>query len=74
MRTFFPGNGNHILSASVLLGIMILPTIITISEAALRAVPKSYYEGALALGATHEESIFFLVLPAAKSGFLLRLY
>lgn len=68
MRTFFPGNGNHILSASVLLGIMILPTIITISEAALRAVPKSYYEGALALGATHEESIFFLVLPAAKSG------
>lgn len=68
--TIFPGNGNHIVTASVLLGIMILPTIITISEVALRAVPKSYYEGALALGATHEESVFFLILPAAKSGVL----
>ena len=47
---------------------MILPTIISVSEAAIRAVPNSYYEGALALGATHERSVFFAVLPAAKSG------
>lgn len=68
MRNVFPGNGSSILTASVLLGIMVLPTIIGISEAALRAVPNHYYEGALALGATHERSIFFVVLPAAKSG------
>lgn len=58
------------LTASVLLGIMILPTIINLSESALNAVPDSYYEGALALGATHERSVFFAVLPAAKSGIL----
>ncbi|HHX60895.1 MAG TPA: phosphate ABC transporter permease subunit PstC [Epulopiscium sp.] len=68
MRTVFPGNGNSILTASVLLGIMVLPTIVGISEAAMRAVPNNYYEGALALGSTHERSIFFVVLPAAKSG------
>lgn len=68
MRKVFPGNGSSILTASILLGIMVLPTIIGISEAALRAVPKHYYEGALALGATHERSVFFVVLPAAKSG------
>lgn len=68
IRKAFPGNGSNILTASILLGIMILPTIIGISEAAMRAVPKHYYEGALALGATHERSIFFTVLPAAKSG------
>ena len=58
------------LTASVLLGIMILPTIISVSESAIRAVPASYYEGALALGASHERSIFFVVLPAAKSGIM----
>lgn len=68
IRKAFLGNGSNILTASILLGIMILPTIIGISEAAMRAVPKHYYEGALALGATHERSIFFTVLPAAKSG------
>ncbi len=68
IRQFFPGNGSSILTASILLGIMILPTIIGISEAALKAVPQSYHEGALALGATKERSIFFNVLPAAKSG------
>lgn len=47
---------------------MILPTIISVAEASLRAVPEQYYEGALALGATHERSVFFTVLPAAKSG------
>lgn len=64
------GNGNSLLTASVLLGIMILPTIITVSESAIRAVPGSYYEGGIALGATHEKSVFFIVLPAAKSGIL----
>jgi len=66
----FGGNGSSILSASILLGIMILPTIIGISESAIRSVPESYYEGALALGASHERSVFFAVLPAAKSGIL----
>ena len=47
---------------------MILPTIIGVSESAIRAVPGSYYEGSLALGATHERSVFRVVLPAAKSG------
>ncbi|WRS26544.1 phosphate ABC transporter permease subunit PstC [Oscillospiraceae bacterium MB08-C2-2] len=64
----FRGNGSSILTASVLLGIMILPTIITVSESAIRAVPENYYEGGLALGATHERSVFFVTLPAAKSG------
>ncbi|MDD6174568.1 MAG: phosphate ABC transporter permease subunit PstC [Firmicutes bacterium] len=67
-NSFDKGDGMCILTASVLLGIMILPTIIGVSEAAIRAVPQSYYEGALALGATHERSVFFTVLPAAKSG------
>ena len=70
IRELFPGNGSSILTASILLGIMILPTIVGISESAIRAVPSHYYEGALALGATHERSIFFTVLPAAKSGIL----
>ncbi|HPJ76463.1 MAG TPA: ABC transporter permease subunit, partial [Clostridia bacterium] len=56
--------------ASIVLGIMILPTIIGMSEAAIRAVPDSYYEGSLALGASHERSVFFSMLPAAKSGIL----
>ncbi len=68
VRQNFGGSGASILAASILLGIMILPTIISVSEAALRAVPNSYYEGALALGATHERSVFFAVLPAATSG------
>ncbi|MGN1031758.1 MAG: phosphate ABC transporter permease subunit PstC [Butyricicoccaceae bacterium] len=66
----FGGNGQGVLTASILLGIMILPTIIGGSEAAIRAVPESYYEGSLALGATHERSVFFAMLPAAKSGIL----
>ena len=70
VRNIFGGNGNSILTASLLLGIMILPTIIGVSESAIRAVPDSYYEGSLALGASHERSVFFTVLPAAKSGIL----
>ncbi|MDD2553666.1 MAG: phosphate ABC transporter permease subunit PstC [Desulfotomaculaceae bacterium] len=68
IRGIFGGRGTSMLAASILLGIMILPTIITISESALNAVPKSYYEGALALGATHERAVFRIILPAAKSG------
>ena len=68
VREVFGGTGSSLLTACVLLGMMILPTIITVSESALNAVPASYYEGALALGATHERSVFHVVLPAAKSG------
>lgn len=68
VRNVFGGTGNSILTASLLLGIMILPTIITVSKAALDAVPGNYYEGARALGATHEQSVLKVVLPAAKSG------
>lgn len=64
----FGGNGSSMLTASLILGMMILPTIIGLTESALRAVPGQYYEGAVALGATHERAIFRVVLPAAKSG------
>lgn len=70
MQDLFGGSGKGILTASLLLGIMILPTIITVSKTSLDAVPDSYYEGSLALGATHERSVFYAVLPAAKSGVL----
>lgn len=62
--------GVSLLAAAILLGIMILPTVINLSESSIRAVPESYYEGALALGATHERSVFYVMLPAAKSGLL----
>lgn len=68
IREHFKSNGQSILCATILLGIMILPTIIGASEPAIRAVERSYYEGALALGATHERSVFTVVVPAAKSG------
>lgn len=68
VRNTFGGRGLSVLTASVLLGLMILPTIIGVSESAIRAVPQSYYEGGLALGASHERSVFFTILPAAKSG------
>lgn len=70
IRTTWGGNGSSILTASILLGIMILPTIIAVSESAIRAVPQSYYEGAIALGASHERSIFCVLLPAASSGII----
>ena len=70
VRETLGGSGTSIFTASILLGIMILPTIIGVSEAAIRAVPNSYYEGALALGATHERSVFFTIVPAAKSGIM----
>ena len=69
LMVIVPGtSGKGLLTASLLLGIMILPTIIGTAEPAIRAVPRSYYEGSLALGATHERSTFSAVVPAAKSG------
>lgn len=68
VREVFGGRGKSVLTASILLGLMILPTIIGVSETSIRAVPNSYYEGSLALGASHERSVFFAILPAAKSG------
>ncbi|WP_164682274.1 phosphate ABC transporter permease subunit PstC [Streptococcus hyointestinalis] len=70
VRNNFGGYGMGVLTASILLGIMILPTIITVSESALQAVPSSYYDGAVALGASHERSVFFVMVPAAKRGIL----
>ena len=64
----FGGNGSSILTASLLLGMMILPTIIGLTESSLRAVPSAYYEGGVALGATKERTVFKVILPAAKSG------
>ncbi len=70
MQRLFGGGGKSVLTAGILLGIMILPTIIEISESSIRAVPNSYYEGSLALGATHERSVYRAVVPAAKSGIM----
>ncbi|HZK00384.1 MAG TPA: phosphate ABC transporter permease subunit PstC [Tissierellaceae bacterium] len=64
------GTGMNIITASILLGIMILPTIIGLSESSIRAVPESYYEGSVALGASHERTVMTVLLPAAKSGVL----
>ena len=68
VRDVFGGKGYSMLTASIMLALMILPTVIGVAEAAIRAVPESYYEGSLALGASHERSVFFAVFPAARSG------
>lgn len=70
IRVYFGGNGLSLLAGSIILAIMILPTVISISEDAIRAVPKEYKEGSLALGATHWQTINHVILPAAKSGIL----
>ena len=72
IRILFQGktNGSSILTSSILLGMMILPTIIGVTESSIRTVPKAYFEGALALGATKERSIFTVMIPAAKSGIM----
>ena len=70
VRSWWGGTGMTVFTASVLLGIMILPTIIGLSESSLRTVPASYYQGSIALGATHERSLVRVVVPAAKSGIL----
>jgi phosphate transport system permease protein len=68
VRETFGGNGSSILTASMLLGIMILPTVIGITESSLRAAPGELYDNAVALGASHERAVFGVILPAAKSG------
>ena len=68
IRQTLGGSGLSILAAAIILGIMILPTIVTVSRAALDAVPENYYEGALALGARHERCVFRVLVPAAASG------
>lgn len=70
IRTEMAGRGLSLLAASVLLGIMILPTVVTVSKNALDAVPESYYQGAVAVGASHERAVFTVVVPAAASGIL----
>lgn len=70
IRYFFGGSGTSILAASIVLAIMILPTIVSVSETSLRALPSMYFEGSLALGACKERSVFFAELPAAKSGII----
>ncbi|XJS10349.1 phosphate ABC transporter permease subunit PstC [Aerococcaceae bacterium WGS1372] len=69
-RELMGGTGMNIVTASVLLGIMILPTIIGLSEASLRAIPKEYYSASIGLGATHDRSVMNVIVPAAKSGIL----
>ncbi len=68
VRNHLGGPGLSILSGSVILGFMILPTIISISEDSLRAIPPSYKAGGLALGATHWQTIWRVLIPAARSG------
>jgi phosphate transport system permease protein len=68
IRIYMGGPGLSILAGSLVLGFMILPTIITISEDALKALPPSYKAGALALGATHWQTIWRVLIPAARSG------
>ena len=70
VKETFGGNGNSMLTACILLAMMILPTIILQAESAIRAVPESYFEGSLALGATREASVLRTVVPAARSGIL----
>ncbi|MCH4891275.1 phosphate ABC transporter permease subunit PstC [Acidaminobacter sp. JC074] len=66
----FRNGGNSLLAVIIILGIMILPTIINISSYAIKTVPKEYKEGSLALGATKMQTIFKVLLPAARSGIL----
>ena len=69
-RTLFGGTGYNLLSASIVLAIMTLPTIINVTEVSLRAVPSELREGSLALGATHWQTIVKVLVPAARSGII----
>ena len=69
-NTFNLPKGQSLLAVIIVLAIMMLPTIISVATTAIRAVPKSYKEGSLALGASHIETTFKVVVPAAKSGIL----
>ena len=68
LANFAPNNGSGLLATSLILGIMIMPTVVSLSKTSLEAVPKSYYEGALALGSTHSQAVFGTVTEAASSG------
>lgn len=68
IQKYTPADGKSVLTGSILLGIMVLPTIISIADASLKQVPRELVEGSLALGATMERSIMKVALPAAKSG------
>jgi len=70
VRELFGGTGYCVLTASIILAVMILPTVINISEVSIRAVPRDYKEGSLALGATHWQTIAKVLLPAARSGII----
>ena len=64
------GSGSSVLAASIVLAVMVLPTITSISEDAIRALPRTYKEGALALGATHWQTIWRVLVPAARRGIM----
>ena len=68
IRQYLGGPGLSILAGSIILGIMVLPTVISITEVSLLALPRQYKEGALALGMTHWQTIRSVLLPSAKSG------
>ncbi|MBQ8308673.1 MAG: phosphate ABC transporter permease subunit PstC [Clostridia bacterium] len=68
LALFAPNNGTGLLATSIILGVMILPTVVSLSRTSLEAVPRAYYEGAVALGATHTQAVFKTVVPAARSG------
>lgn len=70
IRTHMGGPGLSVLAASLILGIMVLPTVISISTDAIAAVPNSYREGALALGATRWQSVYMVIVKAARSGII----
>lgn len=67
---YLGGPGNSLLAVNIMLGIMILPTIVNISTTSIRAVPTEYKEASLAMGASHIQTIFKVILPAARSGIL----
>ena len=68
LATVAPNNGSGLLATSIILGIMILPTVVSLSKTSLEAVPRSFYEGSVAMGATHSQTVFRVMSPAAKSG------
>lgn len=68
LANFAPNNGSGLLATSLILGIMIMPTVVSLSKTSLEAVPRAYYEGALALGSTHSQTVFGTITKAAKSG------
>lgn len=70
VRNYLGGSGFSIISTSIVLGVMILPTVISISYDAITSVPRAYREGSLAMGSTKWQTIYKVVIPSAKSGIL----